>query len=388
MLDISMVVRRLLDKASTECPDELGALVDDAARHLGFEGGVVHLVDHEQGGLHPLPPGRTGSDVPIDGTMAGRAFSSGTAQLSQQGGQLWVPLLDGTDRLGVLELAGSDGSESQMAAGQLLAGVAAQLLVAKTNYTDSFKLARRTRPMTVGADLVWDMLPPQSLTGTDVTISAVLAPAYDLGGDAYDYAVTGRTADFAIFDAMGHGTPASLLATLTLATYRHARRLGLGLASVAERLDEALAAVFPDHFVTGHLGRLDLDSGRLEILNAGHHLPLLMRQGRVIEGTHVAARLPLGLGPARDSQEIIALEPGDRLLFFTDGVVEAHTGGEDGFGRERLTEMWEKEAASGLPTSETLRRLSRAVLSHLGDRLNDDATLLVIEWQQRRSGNP
>jgi serine phosphatase RsbU (regulator of sigma subunit) len=382
MLDTSQVLQRLLDKASTECPDELGALVDEAARHHGFDGAVIYLVDHEQAGLHPVPPGATGSDMPIDGTVAGRVFSSGTPQLSPQGGQLWVALLDGTDRLGVLELVGSDGSEIQMAAGQLLAGMTAQLLVAKTNYTDAFKLARRTRPMTIGADLVWDLLPPQSLTGTDVTIAAVLAPAYDLGGDAYDYAVTGRTADFAIFDAMGHGTPASLLATLTLATYRHARRLRLGLASVAERLDEALAAVFPDHFVTGHLGRLDLDSGRLELLNAGHHLPMLMRRGRVLDVPDVAARLPLGLGPAGESHEMISLEPGDRLLFFTDGVVEAHTRGEDGFGRERLAEMWEKEAASGLPTSETLRRLSRAVLAHLGDRLRDDATLLVLEWQQ------
>ncbi|HET6811498.1 MAG TPA: PP2C family protein-serine/threonine phosphatase [Acidimicrobiales bacterium] len=382
MLEISQVLRRLLDKASTECPDELGALVDDAARHLGFDGAVIYLVDHEQGGLHPFAPGDVGTDVPIDGTVPGRVFSSGTPQLSQQTRQLWVALLDGTDRLGVLELRGSDGSEGQMESGQMLAGVTAQLLVAKTNYTDAFKLARRTRPMTIGADLVWDLLPPQSLTGIDVNIAAVLAPAYDLGGDAYDYAVTGRTADFAIFDAMGHGTPASLLATLTLATYRHARRLGLDLASVAARLDEVLAAVFPDHFVTGHLGRLDLDTGRLELLNAGHHLPMLMRQGRVLEAPDVPARLPLGLGPAEEPQEVISLEPGDRLLFFTDGVVEAHTRGGDGFGRERLAEMWEKEAASGLPTSETLRRLSRAVLSHLGDRLSDDATLLVLAWQQ------
>jgi serine phosphatase RsbU (regulator of sigma subunit) len=380
--DVTNAVQRLLDRSSAVCPDELGALVDGAARELGFGGAVIYLVDHEQGGLHPLAPAEAASEVPIDGTMAGRVFSAGTPQISQQTGQLWLPLLDGTDRLGVLELAGSDGSESQLAAGELLAGVTAQLLVAKTNYTDAFKLARRTRPMTIGADLVWDMLPPQSLTGVQVKIAAVLAPAYDLGGDAYDYAVTGRAADFAIFDAMGHGTPASLLATLTLATYRHARRLGLDLASVAERLDEVLAAVFPDHFVTGHLGRLDLDTGRLELLNAGHHLPMLMRRGRVIDGPDVPARLPLGLGPAGQAQDVIALEPGDRLLFFTDGVVEAHIRGEDGFGRDRLAEMWEHEAASGLPTSEILRRLSRAVLTHLGERLRDDATLLALEWEQ------
>jgi len=320
--------------------------------------------------------------VPIDGTMAGRVFASGTPQAGQQAAQLWVPLLDGTDRLGVLELAGADGSEDQLATAQLLASVIAQLLVAKTNYTDTFKLVRRTRPMTIGADLVWDLLPPQSLTAADMTVAAVLAPAYDLGGDAYDYAVSGRTADFAIFDAMGHGTPASLLATLTLATYRQARRAGLSLPSVAERLDEALAAVFPDNFVTGHLGRLDLDTGRLELLNAGHHLPMLVRRGRVIDGPDVAARVPLGLGPAGETQEMIPLEPGDRVLFFTDGVIEAHARGEEGYGRDRLAAALEREAASGLPTSETLRRLSRAVLSHLGDRLRDDATLLMVQWEQ------
>jgi serine phosphatase RsbU (regulator of sigma subunit) len=93
--------------------------------------------------------------------------------------------------------------------------------------------------------------------------------------------------------------------------------------------------------------------------------------------------VPLGLGHLLDRKVRPAqenLEPGDRLLLYTDGVTEARDVDGAEFGVERLIDLTERHADSGLPPPETLRRVSHAVLEHQGGRLQDDATLLLLEW--------
>ena len=372
----------LLEAAQGAAPDGVGRLAADAAVIAGFDSAAVYLVDHEQACLRPLPVDG-GEPLTIDTTLAGRAFVTEQPQTATgaDSTQLWLPLLDGSDRLGVVVYGVATLDDAALHEAERLTAAISQLVVSKAHYTDSFHLSRRSRPMTLGADLVWSQLPPQSFVTSELTVAAVLAPAYDLGGDAYDYALNEGVLDFAVFDAMGHGTPASLLATLTLGAYRHGRRQGHDLASIGEELDAAIALTFPDQFVTGYLGRLHAAHGQLHLLNCGHHPPLLVRGGRVASGPEIPPRLPLGLGPAGESATVVSLEPGDRLLFFTDGVVEAHASAGDAFGRERLSDMLGRETLSALPPAETLRRLSHAVLDHLGDGLRDDATLLFVEWR-------
>jgi serine phosphatase RsbU (regulator of sigma subunit) len=188
-------------------------------------------------------------------------------------------------------------------------------------------------------------------------------------------------AHLAIIDAMGHGLPATLLSGLAVGSYRHSRRHGLDLVETYAAMDQAVAQQFgPERFVTAQLCRVERSTGRLRWVNAGHPAPLLVRGGRVVRVLTCAPSLPVGFGGAVTEIAEEALEPGDRLLFFTDGVVEARSPAGEFFGDQRLEELLTKAVAAGLPAPETVRRLTRELLAHQGGRLQDDATMLLLQW--------
>jgi serine phosphatase RsbU (regulator of sigma subunit) len=142
----------------------------------------------------------------------------------------------------------------------------------------------------------------------------------------------------------------------------------------------------PLQFATAVLARIDTSTGVISVLNAGHPPPLLVRGGKVVKELSPPPRLPLGVEPLAGrgaaAVEVLCeqLEPGDRLLFHTDGVTEARDSAGEFFGDERLVELTEHAAATELPAPEMLRRLVAAVLEHQNGELQDDATLLLAEW--------
>ena len=104
-----------------------------------------------------------------------------------------------------------------------------------------------------------------------------------------------------------------------------------------------------------------------------------MREGHVVKHLDQGRRILFGLG---DGQARIAeewLQPGDRIVFYTDGITEARDTAGRFFGIDGLVEHLER-AAAGQPAPETLRRISHDVLDHQGGTLQDDATLLIAEW--------
>jgi serine phosphatase RsbU (regulator of sigma subunit) len=139
-----------------------------------------------------------------------------------------------------------------------------------------------------------------------------------------------------------------------------------------------------ERFVTGQLVRLDLGSGRLTWVNAGHPRPLLWRRGSPAGDLHCETSLPLGLGYVPAEVAHVSLEPGDALLFITDGVLEARSADGEFFGRRRLARMWQEVAEDGQLPAEILRRLCHGILDHQDGRLQDDATLLMILWKGPR----
>ena len=146
-------------------------------------------------------------------------------------------------------------------------------------------------------------------------------------------------------------------------------------------MDAALSSEFgPNRFVIGQLATLDSKDGTLRWLNAGHPPPLLLRQGRVAPKLAGQPSLPLGLGGAPLPVTEVSLEPGDRLLFFTDGVVEARSPHGEPFGQDRLIDLTRRAMADQQTLSETVRRLVRSVRSHHEGQLDDDATILLVEW--------
>jgi hypothetical protein len=235
--------------------------------------------------------------------------------------------------------------------------------------------------MGVPAELLWRQLPPTAFSTDRFVLTAQLEPWHEIGGDAFDYSLDADTLHLAVFDGMGHGLAAALLASVALAAYRNARRGDLSLAETAVVIDQVLAGQFgTESFVTGVFGRLDLVTGSLSLLCAAHPAPLLIRDGRPVGEANTEPGTPLGFGSRDDVVLETSLQPGDRLLMFSDGVVEARSASGEFFGLDRLLDLVTRQESNGQPPPETLRRLIVAVLEHQDNMLQDDATVLLLEW--------
>jgi hypothetical protein len=156
--------------------------------------------------------------------------------------RLWVPLLDGVERLGVAELVlPEEPGREQEDALRAFVTLVAELIVARDAYSDVFSRLRRRRTLSLAAEMQWELLPPLSF-GTDrVVITGGLEPAYDIGGDSFDYAVNGDTAELFVLDSVGHGLPAAVLASVAISAYRHARRNAVELPEIAGAVNAVIA---------------------------------------------------------------------------------------------------------------------------------------------------
>jgi hypothetical protein len=363
------------------------------ARTLGFRDVRILLSDLEQRTLIPfvgdVQGERPTADVQsIDGSLAGRAYRTESTVIGEPTDgttTAWFPLLDSAERLGVL-VATVDGAfdDERIGRGKALTSLVGELIANKSTYGDVIARTRRTRDLTLSAELRWAMLPPLTYTGRNLTISAVLEPAYEIAGDTFDYAVNGDVAHLAIIDAVGHGLEAARIANLAVVAYRHGRRRDLTTPELYRSMDEAVADQFgSEKFATGQLASLTLSTGQLQWLNAGHPPPLLLRQLHRVDLTSDVS-LPIGLAGEEPDREpelaVVGLEPGDLVLFFTDGVIEARSPDGEEFGRDRLADLLSRVAASAQPPAEIVRRLSHAVLDHQEGGLRDDGTLLLLVW--------
>ncbi|MGW0549632.1 PP2C family protein-serine/threonine phosphatase [Streptomyces altiplanensis] len=388
--DSARMLTALLRASHLVTFEQLPALVDRHAAEAGLHRARIFVADLREEVLREatgegIDAGLGGQEMRIDATLPGRVFQVMQGLSTSVGGRLqhWLPILDGTERLGVLRVetdaepdgAGRDGMRD-------LASLLGLLLVSKRHHSDSYARLTRVSPMSVSAEMQWTLMPPRTFANARVTIAGAMEPAYTTAGDAFDYALAGDTAHLAVFDAMGHDTAAGLIANLAMATCRSKRRQGAGLAEAALSIETMLIEQFTlNRYATGILADLDLGTGLLTWINCGHHPPVLVRGGRWTTALDCAPSHPLGTDlalpvvPCREQ-----LEPGDRLLLYTDGITEARDAYGHEFGRERFVDFIIRRQADGLPVPETLRRLVHAVLDHHDGRLTDDATVLLCEW--------
>jgi serine phosphatase RsbU (regulator of sigma subunit) len=378
-------LRTLLTAGHHARPEDLPGLAMQVAAGLDASAIVLYLVDYGQLMLIPMiGPGTPAREqIPVDGTVPGRVYATGRPLSGTGPHRVWLPLVDGTERLGVLELLSHRPARRRRTADDaLVASMFAELIIARRVYGDAIEHTRRREPMQVAAEIVWSLLPPLTFATSTVTVTGILEPCYDMGGDTFDYAVHGDILHLAVFDALGHGMAASTLTAVALSAYRNARRTGLNLLDTCKSVDKWVAAQFPDRFATATLAELDTRTGVLELICAGHPCALLFRNGRYVKALPGPTYTPLGLGLPTAAPYVIeeVLQPGDQVLLYTDGVIEARTDTGDFFGVDRLVDFVTRALADQLPAPETMRRLVHAILTHQHEQLQDDATALLIHW--------
>jgi serine phosphatase RsbU (regulator of sigma subunit) len=374
----------MLDQTHHLHPDDLAPITEQALDMLGGSGTELYLADLAEDVLLRFS-GDGEAELDIDATVAGRAFrTSSTVAIDSNGDRrLWVPIVDGADRMGVLGVVVPVDDGLTVAAIERIATLVAEIVVSRAHYGDALALGRRRRSLSLASELRWAMLPPQTFATPQLTIAAVVAPAYEIAGDSFDYSANGSTVHVAVFDAMGHGLHASRVANLVVGGYRHARRTGLDLPATYTAIDSVVNTEFGDFtYATAVMAELDLDRGVLRVLLAGHHHPLLFRGHRFIGALEVAPTLPLGIGDPDPVVGEFQLEPEDLVLLYSDGVIEARNTEGEAFGVERLAEFLVRAQSSDEPAAETMRRLSKAILAHQGTPLEDDATLLSLQWRR------
>jgi serine phosphatase RsbU (regulator of sigma subunit) len=203
-----------------------------------------------------------------------------------------------------------------------------------------------------------------------------------IGGDLYGVVAAPRAVRLIIADVQGKGLTAAQTAAVVLGVFREAAYDAPGLADIAARIETSLERqTTEEEFVTAVLAQIADGGSTVEVLNCGHPPPLLVSGGTVRLVDPPAAGLPLGLAPlavsARETSTI-ELTPEGRLLFYTDGISEA---------RDRAGAFYPLDRCAALlgpdDLDTALDHLSKDVVHHVGDRLRDDAAMLLIS---QRSG--
>jgi len=242
------------------------------------------------------------------------------------------------------------------------------------------------------------LMKPGKLTLSNIELAACVEPCSELAGDFYDYARTGNWLAIVICDVVGHGVSAAMLTAVVIAAFRSTTTDQYNPLLVVEGVHRLLNALPSDYFLTMVCARLDLTSGRLEYVNAGHPRPLLRAADGAVRtlaegGPLVTSQFP----PDVWSIAVDQLNPGESLLLYTDGVNEADSTlpvdralaacrfdhaappqelSHSMFGETRLIEIVSTHDGSAV---ELLDKVSHAVKAHISPRLpHDDMTLVVV----------
>lgn len=211
-------------------------------------------------------------------------------------------------------------------------------------------------------------------------VYAVYLPSKQVGGDFYDV-VPGGDGTFlvAIADVSGKGVPAALLSSMLQAALRTQAESRAPLSSVLGNINSLLYKSTSIHqFATFFLARIHPAALRLEFSNAGHNWPIVLRAGG---GRVLLQRGGTVLGILQDvdyEEDEIALAPGDRVVFYTDGVTEAANREYEQFGEQRVADCVEA-LPPGIGAREIAERLLARLHDFLGDaEPQDDITILVL----------
>ena len=319
----------------------------------------------------------TAERVALEGSPYGRALASQSLEVETgaDGVRLYAPVTNRGEAIGVLQLSLPQLPDEQTLTDVALAAhTLAYVIIANRRFTDLFEWGQRSVRLSLAAEIQHRLLPGSyTCEAGQFTLAAWLEPSGDIAGDTFDFAMERDTLHLSMTDAMGHSVNASVLATVLVGALRNARRAGVGLGEQV-RLANAGLGDFTGwtDFVTGQVARIDLRTQTATIVNAGHPLPLRLRHGRV---DAVALEPDPPFGTVRGVEyrvQRLPLEPGDRLMFLTDGMTERSAAAAD---LEALI-----AAGAEMHPREAVQHLVHAILEATGGTPEDDATVMCLDW--------
>ncbi|WP_443048669.1 PP2C family protein-serine/threonine phosphatase [Streptomyces sp. NBC_00328] len=386
MVEGSVGLAGLLTAAEAGMPVESAEVVAvELARTLGARS-VSFLISDFTGNavvrLSNADAGEEREHIGLPGTVYEQVLRDQRVSVREgQDGQVQIvaPVTNRGDAIGLLEAFLPQAPEPATVQTIVEAAHAlAYILIANRRFTDLYQWGRRTLPVVLAAEIQNTLL-PDCLTceAPQFTVSGELIPAETVAGDTFDHSLDRHTLHVSITDAMGHDVRAALLATLLVGALRMARRTGADLAEQARQAHQTLL----DHgavgsLVTGQLLRIDLRTGSVGFVNAGHPWPWLLRGGRLNRLTPEVDP-PFGAPlPHPHRVQTRQLQRGDRLILVTDGMLERNAIAED------LPALI--EGTRDLHPRDTVHVLTQAVLRAQQGVLHDDATVVCLDWRGTR----
>ena len=234
----------------------------------------------------------------------------------------------------------------------------------------------------IARDIQMGMIPqvfPPFPDRKDIDLYASMEPAWEVGGDLYDYFIQGGRLYFCIADVSGNGVPASLFMTVVRNLFRAAGKQELLPDEIAHRINDILSDGNEQlMFVTMFIGAIDLETGRLDFCNCGHNPPVVLPHGGKPEFLSCKANTTLGILPdAVFEGEYVDGFKDTPLFLYTDGLNEEDNPDHEIFGSDRLL------AALGEPYTDAetvVKRMQAAIAEHVaGADASDDLTMLCLE---------
>ncbi|MFH9691150.1 PP2C family protein-serine/threonine phosphatase [Streptomyces sp. NPDC021019] len=386
----SAVERSLREAAPHEILDVIRSEIE---RSHGARAVELLLADYAMTRLQPvgvLP--HTRPPVSVHDSDPGRAFGAQQPHCSYDHSASTVtahlPVSVRGDRLGVLSVTLRVEGGADLAADVLeelrdCADALAHEVVVAERDTDLFLQARRAERLTLAAEMQWQLLPGRSCARPEYSLGAQLEPAYAIFGDSFDWSASADDLYVTVSNGMGEGIDAALLTNLCVNALRNARRAGLSLSDQAHLADQA---VYGQHggsrYLSTLLFRFHLPTGDVEVIDAGS--PRVWRvRGGVVEPIELEEQMPLGMfEDTAYCPQHFRVEPGDRLLFISDGVYDALSPGGERYSRRALAASISSTRL--LPAPQVPRVMLQELLGHRGSGpAADDSLVMCLDWHGR-----
>lgn len=302
--------------------------MDDPVIKAAFEGQAVIL-----------------DDMRVDGRVKYPEAAAKEGLVSQ----LTVAMKFRNEPIGVLRLYSPEPKRFDEDDVSLARLVASQCAVAITNaklYRKAIEGAKIAEQMRLGAVIQRRMIPRHSPSINGLDIAAIYQPCFEIGGDLYDFVkADDHTLAVGIADVMGKGIPAAMMMSMfrgVLCAYTDSGQDRTGMENIVRRLNNiAMNECKDGEFITLFLANIDVNTMKIRYCNCGHEPSLLIRNGKVIE----LNKGGLVLGILDDAQydiDEVDIKEGDKILLYTDGLIDAMDFDGQLWGKERMLEVLDK----------------------------------------------